>query len=213
MRQSINCARHPASLSTSGRHGAQDRMTSATPSRHIGTSGRGTSQLPVRRCSMLSPRCSHAMRRWPQHARWRCGRRTHWRSTAFSARRSPPGKLCSIEHFGVNPDACDIPPSIWLRISGFTALVSPPSCANSPAAATGWRSRASTSSTPTLCQQGYGSRPTRGGADFGSGSFPFPFPSPGGKATGSTGGSWRDPSSRGGWSPGGNKDFSTGGSF
>ena len=74
-----------------------------------------------------------------------------------------------------------------------------------------------------LLRQGYGSRPTRSGADFGSSSFPFPFPSPGGKATGSTGGSWRDPSSRGGWSLGrapttnrsrsDNEDFSTGGSF
>jgi hypothetical protein len=74
-----------------------------------------------------------------------------------------------------------------------------------------------------LLRKGYGSRPTRGGADFGSASFPFPFPSPGGKAAGSTGGSWRDPSSRGGWSPSreptpsrsrsDNEDFSTGGSF
>ena len=73
-----------------------------------------------------------------------------------------------------------------------------------------------------LLRQGYGSRPTRGGADFGSASFPFPFPSPGGKATGSTGGSWRDPSSRGARFPGrgsasrsrsDNEDFSTGGSF
>jgi hypothetical protein len=74
-----------------------------------------------------------------------------------------------------------------------------------------------------LLRQGYGARPTRGGADFGSASFPFPFPSPGGKATGSTGGSWRDPASRGAWSPGrgrttdrsrsDNEDFSTGGTF
>ena len=74
-----------------------------------------------------------------------------------------------------------------------------------------------------LLRQGYGSRPTRSGADFGSSSFPFPFPSPGGKVSGSTGGSWRDPSNRGGPSLGrapttnrsrsDNEDFSTGGSF
>ena len=74
-----------------------------------------------------------------------------------------------------------------------------------------------------LLRQGYGSRPTRGGADFGSPGFPFPFPSPGGKTSGSSGGDWRDPSSRGGWSPGAestenrsrsdDENFSTGGSF
>ena len=74
-----------------------------------------------------------------------------------------------------------------------------------------------------LLRGGYGSRPTRGGADFGSPSFPFPFPMPGGTTTDSAGGNWRNPSSRGGWSPnpepqedrsrsdGG--DFSTGGLF
>jgi hypothetical protein len=74
-----------------------------------------------------------------------------------------------------------------------------------------------------LLRRGYGSRPTRSGADFGSPGFPFPFPSPGGKTTDSTGGDWRDPSSRGGWSPGAeppekhsrsdDENFSTGGSF
>lgn len=68
-----------------------------------------------------------------------------------------------------------------------------------------------------LLSRGYGSRPTRGGADFG---LPFPFPIPGGKSSDATGGDWRDPSSRGGWSPGkedrsrsDDSDFSTGGSF
>ncbi len=74
-----------------------------------------------------------------------------------------------------------------------------------------------------LLRQGYGSRPTRSGADFGSPGFPFPFPSPGGRTADSTGGDWRDPSSRGGWSPGAeppekgsrsdDENFSTGGSF
>jgi hypothetical protein len=74
-----------------------------------------------------------------------------------------------------------------------------------------------------LLRQGYGSRPTRGGADFGSSGFPFPFPSPGGMTTDSSGGDWRNPSSRGGWSPGArpaeertrsdDENFSTGGSF
>lgn len=82
-----------------------------------------------------------------------------------------------------------------------------------------------------LLRRGYGSRPTRGRPDFGSPSFPFPFPTTGGTTTDndSMGGGWRNPSSRGGWSPDteppedrsrsddGNRsddgDFSTGGSF
>ena len=79
-----------------------------------------------------------------------------------------------------------------------------------------------------LLRRGYGSRPTRGRPDFGSPGFPFPFPLPGGGSrSGSTGGGWRNPSSRGDWSPdtdssGGrdshddhsdDEDFSTGGSF
>ena len=52
--------------------------------------------------------------------------------------------------------------------------------------------------------------------------FPFPFPIPGGGTIGSPGGGWREPASRGGWSPdpssdGGGRDdderFTTGGSF
>ena len=72
-----------------------------------------------------------------------------------------------------------------------------------------------------LFRQGHGSRPTRGGADFGSPSFPFPFPLPGDGYSGNTrGGGWRNnPSSRGGWVPNpsgsGSDDekFSTGGNF
>ena len=74
-----------------------------------------------------------------------------------------------------------------------------------------------------LLRQGYGSRPRRGGADFGSPGFPFPFPSAEGKTGDSWGRDWRDPSSRGGWSPGAepsedrsrsdDENFSTGGSF
>jgi chromosome segregation ATPase len=69
-----------------------------------------------------------------------------------------------------------------------------------------------------ILKRGYGSQPARGSPGFGGGTFPFPFPLPGGPGEGSRGGDWRDPSSRGGWSPGGddNSDaggFSTGGSF
>jgi hypothetical protein len=69
-----------------------------------------------------------------------------------------------------------------------------------------------------LLRQGYRSRPTRGRPDFGSPSFPFPFPLPGGTSGNARGGGWREPSSRGGWSPGSDDrsdddDFSTGGSF
>jgi hypothetical protein len=72
-----------------------------------------------------------------------------------------------------------------------------------------------------ILRRGYGSRPTRGSIDFGFPSFPFPFPSPGGGGMGPAGGGWRDPSSRGGWSPRGEGDrskadddnFSTGGTF
>jgi hypothetical protein len=68
-----------------------------------------------------------------------------------------------------------------------------------------------------LLQRGHRSQPSRGSADFGLPEFPMPFPVPGGSAT--TGGAWRNPSSRGGWSPSGpelprgNTDFETGGSF
>jgi chromosome segregation ATPase len=70
-----------------------------------------------------------------------------------------------------------------------------------------------------LLRQGHRSRPTRGSADFGLPDFPFPFPIPGGNSSDWRGGSWRNPSTRGGWSPGqpdssrGSGDFSTGGSF
>jgi hypothetical protein len=70
-----------------------------------------------------------------------------------------------------------------------------------------------------LLRQGYAYRPTRARPDFGSPSFPFPFPLPGGMTPDATGGNWRNPSSRGGWTPeppssrSDNEDFSTGGSF
>jgi hypothetical protein len=71
-----------------------------------------------------------------------------------------------------------------------------------------------------LLRQGYKSRPTRGSPDFGGTSFPFPFPLPDGTSGkgGSRGDDWREPSSRGSWSPGGGSrsdddDFTTGGSF
>ncbi len=71
-----------------------------------------------------------------------------------------------------------------------------------------------------LLRQGYKSRPTRGSPDFGGASFPFPFPLPDGSSGrgGSQGDDWREPSSRGSWSPGrgsrsDDDDFTTGGSF
>jgi len=79
-----------------------------------------------------------------------------------------------------------------------------------------------------ILRQGYGYRPGRGRPDFGGPTFPFPFPIPGGQGGRSSGGGWREPTSRGGWSPkidlppmgqrGGNADddddqFRTGGSF
>jgi hypothetical protein len=66
---------------------------------------------------------------------------------------------------------------------------------------------------------GYSYQPTRSRPDFGGSSFPFPFPMPGGRGPDATGGAWRDPSTRGGWSPepprsrSKDDDFSTGGTF
>ena len=71
-----------------------------------------------------------------------------------------------------------------------------------------------------LLRQGYKSRPTQGSPDFGGTSFPFPFPLPDGSSGrgSSRGDDWREPSSRGSWSPGRSSrsdddDFTTGGSF
>ena len=74
-----------------------------------------------------------------------------------------------------------------------------------------------------ILRGGFGTRPSRGRPDFGNPTFPFPFPMPGG-GEGAQGGEWRQPGTRGGWSPpfelpgdsdrdGGNDGFSTGGSF
>ena len=79
-----------------------------------------------------------------------------------------------------------------------------------------------------LLRGGFGTRPGRGRPDFGAPTFPFPFPMPGG-GEGARGGEWRQPGTRGGWTPpfpsggggggGGNDNdsggggFSTGGSF
>ena len=52
-----------------------------------------------------------------------------------------------------------------------------------------------------LLRGGYRYRQPRGRPDFGAPNFPFPFPIPGGGTNSSTGGGWREPSSRGGWSP------------
>jgi DNA repair exonuclease SbcCD ATPase subunit len=75
-----------------------------------------------------------------------------------------------------------------------------------------------------LLRGGYSNRGPRGGRD--GGMSPFPFPIPGrdeGRDRGWSGGGWREPSSRGDWSPGedsspgGSRDdddrFTTGGSF
>jgi hypothetical protein len=70
-----------------------------------------------------------------------------------------------------------------------------------------------------LLRGGYRYRGPRNRPDFGGPGFPFPFPVPGGGRTTWSGGGWREPSSRGGWSPqddggGGDDDrFTTGGSF
>jgi hypothetical protein len=79
-----------------------------------------------------------------------------------------------------------------------------------------------------LLRGGYTYRGPRGGRDAGMPGLPFPFPIPGGgggsRAGGWSGGGWREPSSRGDWSPdtdapsggsrGGDDDrFTTGGSF
>ncbi len=77
-----------------------------------------------------------------------------------------------------------------------------------------------------ILRGGFGTRPSRGRPDFGAPTFPFPFPMPGG-GEGARGGEWRQPGTRGGWTPpfptgggggGGGGDsgddgFSTGGSF
>ena len=52
-----------------------------------------------------------------------------------------------------------------------------------------------------LLRGGFGTRPSSGRPDFGAPSFPFPFPMPGGGSDGARGGEWRQPGTRGGWSP------------
>jgi regulator of replication initiation timing len=65
-----------------------------------------------------------------------------------------------------------------------------------------------------VLQGGYSTRGPQGRPDFGYPTSPFPFPIPGGGRNGPWGGEWRDPSSRGGWTPDGHDDdFTTGGSF
>src|SRR5262245_19813651 len=70
-----------------------------------------------------------------------------------------------------------------------------------------------------ILQSGHRSRPSRGSTEFGLPDFPLPFPLPGPNTNGPSGGAWRNPSSRGGWSPRPPQpssikdDFSTGGSF
>ena len=80
-----------------------------------------------------------------------------------------------------------------------------------------------------IVRGGFNTRPSRGRPDFGTPTFPFPFPMPGG-GEGARGGEWRQPGTRGGWTPpsefpsgggggggsdndSGNDGFSTGGSF
>ena len=78
-----------------------------------------------------------------------------------------------------------------------------------------------------IVRGGFNTRPSRGRPDFGAPTFPFPFPMPGG-GEGARGGEWRQPGTRGGWTPpfespsgggggsdkdSGNDGFSTGGSF
>ena len=84
------------------------------------------------------------------------------------------------------------------------------------------RARSTAGSCGTSCEAATGTDSPRGRPDFGAPNFPFPFPIPGGGTNSSSGGGWREPSSRGGWSPredypdrsGGDDDrFTTGGSF
>lgn len=75
-----------------------------------------------------------------------------------------------------------------------------------------------------ILRGGFGTRPSRGRPEFGAPTFPFPFPMPGG-GEGARGGEWREPGTRGGWTPpfpsggggddndSGNDGFSTGGKF
>ena len=65
-----------------------------------------------------------------------------------------------------------------------------------------------------VLQGGYSTRGPMGRPDFGYPTSPFPFPIPGSGRNGPSGGEWRDPSSRGGWTPNSrDDDFTTGGSF
>jgi hypothetical protein len=63
-----------------------------------------------------------------------------------------------------------------------------------------------------ILKGGYSTRGPSGRPDFGDPSSPFPVP--GGGRNGPWGGEWRDPSSRGGWTPDPqDDDFKTGGGF
>jgi len=76
-----------------------------------------------------------------------------------------------------------------------------------------------------VLQGGYTNRGPMGRPDFGYPTSPFPFPIPSGGSSGSTGGDWREPDTRGNWSAGesagggdggggGDDDrFTTGGSY
>ncbi len=72
-----------------------------------------------------------------------------------------------------------------------------------------------------LLRGSYSYRGPRGQRDAGLPELPFPFPIPGGGGRGWSGGGWREPSSRGDWSPeapsggssGDDDRFTTGGSF
>lgn len=52
-----------------------------------------------------------------------------------------------------------------------------------------------------ILRGGFSTRPSRNQPDFGQPTFPFPFPMPGGGRDDTRGGEWREPGTRGGWSP------------
>ena len=103
-----------------------------------------------------------------------------------------------------------------------TIIRKPPSTTTAPSpmrSGTCWRAWSAAACCGISCARATGHDPRAAARTSARPSFPFPFPLPGGRrASDSRGGDWREPSSRGGWSPGrgsrsDDDDFTTGGSF